>query len=159
EVRYRIWFAASLKFLVPFSALTILGAPLAWMRVPVPAPASSAAPVVSFVIEPFTETPSAASLASSPARSTPLIWVPAAVVGIWACGFLAIAAIRLRQWRRVRAAVAASAPFEPVESADPAIPRSDDPAILRPCDPATPRSCDVAIRSAPGLLEPGVVGF
>jgi hypothetical protein len=28
--RYWIWFAASMKFLVPFAALTALGAQLAW---------------------------------------------------------------------------------------------------------------------------------
>jgi uncharacterized protein (TIGR03435 family) len=58
---------------------------------------------------------------------------PLLLAAIWGCGFLTIATIRLRLWMRVRAAVRASWAL----------------AIPAP----------VEIRSAPGLIEPGVVGW
>ena len=51
---------------------------------------------------------------------------------VWACGFAGIALLRLRGWARVRAAVRASTPLNFAGA--------------------------VEVRSAPGLLEPGVVG-
>ncbi len=63
----------------------------------------------------------------------PVNWTRIAILGLWACGCAAIALLRLRQWRRVRAAVRASTPL-------------DIPAAVQ-------------IRSSPALLEPGVVGL
>ncbi len=60
-------------------------------------------------------------------------WTSIAILAVWACGFVAIAQIRIRSWLRIRAAVRSSAPL----------------AIPAP----------VEVRSAPGLLEPGVVGL
>jgi TonB family protein len=54
------------------------------------------------------------------------------------CGFGVIALIRLQMWRRIRAAVRASTPLE-IRGAE--------------------ISAGVRVRSAPGLLEPGVVGW
>ena len=56
-------------------------------------------------------------------------WLPI----VWACGFTGIALIRLRGWARVRAAVRVSRPLNFAGA--------------------------VEVRSAPGLLEPGVVGI
>ena len=127
QVRYWLWFGASLKFLLPFSLLISAGSHVEW------APAAQAAiPVASVTMvqlaQPFPET---ISFAPSPAGTTD--WVPMTMLGVWGCGFAAIAWIRLRGWLRVRAAVRASTPLE----------------IAAP----------VEVRSAPGLLEPGVVGF
>jgi beta-lactamase regulating signal transducer with metallopeptidase domain len=60
-------------------------------------------------------------------------WTSIAIAGVWVCGVAAILSIRLRSWLRIRAAVGASTPLE--------IPAA------------------VQIRSSPGLLEPGVVGW
>lgn len=59
-------------------------------------------------------------------------WVPVAVFAVWGCGFLTVLLLRLRLWLGIQAVVRAS---EPMEIAGP-----------------------VAVRSSPGLLEPGVVG-
>ena len=128
-VRYGLWFTASLKFLIPFSLLIGLGsyagrAPVA-QRV--------AAPAISFrmvqITQPFTN----ASPTLPSAAVTGVYFVPLAVLGVWACGFVAIALMRFRGWRRVRVAVRKSTPIE--------IPAA------------------VEVRSSPGLLEPGVVGL
>lgn len=60
-------------------------------------------------------------------------WAPLALFGSWACGFAAIALARWRAWRRVRSVVRASVPMDLAEG--------------------------IAVRSATGLLEPGVVGI
>lgn len=75
---------------------------------------------------------------SRPFPSTPSTpgardWAVIAIFGIWACGFAGIALMRLRGWIRIRAAVRGSTAMD--------IP------------------CGVEVRSAPGLLEPGVVGL
>jgi bla regulator protein BlaR1 len=136
QARYWLWLSASLKFLIPFSLLLDLGNHLGSHLQWTPAAQKMAAtPAIALtteqIAEPFPET---ALVTSTPARSD---WTPFAILGIWTCGFAAIALIRFRGWLRIRAAVRASVPIE--------IPASV-PASVR-------------IRSAPGLLEPGVVGW
>lgn len=60
-------------------------------------------------------------------------WIPIVILGVWACGFAAVVLTRFRDWLRVRAILRASTTI-------------DIPA-------------PVAVRSSPGVLEPGVVGF
>jgi beta-lactamase regulating signal transducer with metallopeptidase domain len=130
QVRYWLWLSASLKFFVPFALLIGVGGHLGWA----PAAQKIATPAISFAVEvvaqPFDDT-----LTFAPVKA-PRDWTPIVtglIVGLWAIGFLVIALIRLRLWLRVRTALRASAAL-------------DIPA-------------PVAIRSAPGLLEPGVVGL
>ena len=90
-----------------------------------------ATPAVALAVEYAAEPfPATLTLAASPTHRD---WSPLIVAGLWGAGFLIIAFVRLRLWLRVRAAVRGSVPLN--------IPSS------------------VAIRSAAGLLEPGVVGF
>jgi bla regulator protein blaR1 len=132
QVRYWLWFSASLKFLVPFSVLIGLGA-----RAELWAPAAQeiatqiAPPEVSFRMEQIAQPfPEAVPLA--PVTRGTRDWLPIAVFGVWACGFAAITLIRFRGWLRIRAAMRSSAPIDIAAS--------------------------VEVRSSPGLLEPGVVG-
>lgn len=125
QVRYWLWLTASVKFLVPFSLLIGLGGHWTPLATKLATPAVSIA--IEQVAEPFS---GAVSLSPLPFRRD---WEPAAILAVWACGVAGIGTIRFRGWRRIRAAVRASAPVE----------------IPAP----------VEIRSAPGLLEPGVVGL
>ena len=72
---------------------------------------------------------------SLPGNSNGLI---VSVFALWACGFVLIALVRLDAWRRIRATVRASTPFQVVGAE----------MLAR-----------VPVRSAPGLLQPGVVGW
>ena len=128
KVRYCLWLSASLKFLVPFSLLMSLGSHLGWA----PAAQKITTPDVSFAMERITQ-PFSGSLSFVPAAPGVTNWSPIAILGVWMCGFVAIALIRLRSWLRIRAALRTSTPLE--------IP------------------AEVEIRSSPGLLEPGVVGL
>jgi len=69
-------------------------------------------------------------------------WAPSAPgvasAGVWACGFAAVAFTRLRTWLRIRAVLRASTPLALAFVTLP--PRTE-------------------IRSAPGVIEPGVVGW
>jgi bla regulator protein BlaR1 len=129
EVRYWLWFSASVKFLIPFSLLMGLGNYVGWA----PVAKRVAAPAVSFTMVQITQPfPNALPLALS--RNGPTVdWVPVVILGVWLCGFGAIALIRSRSWLDIRAAVRSSTPIS--------IPAA------------------VEVRSAPGLLEPGVVGL
>ena len=128
QVRYWLWFSASFKFFVPFSLLMSLGSHLPWA----PAAQKLAAPAISIAMVQITQ-PFPNTVSSVPSTPGGADWTPIALLAVWACGFGAIALIRLQGWRRIRAAVRSSTPID---------------------IPAT-----VEVRSSPGLLEPGVVGL
>ena len=130
QVRYWLWFSASVKFLIPFSLLMSLGydllGRLAAGKMEIAAPALSGAIVQ--VTQPF---PGSVTLTSAGQHTTH--WIPFVVLSVWACGFAVVVLMRFRAWLRIHAALRASAPI-------------DIPA-------------PVAVRSTTGLLEPGMVGF
>ena len=128
KVRYGLWLSASLKFFVPFGWLVRLGSRLGWA----PVAHGIAAPQVSFAMERIAQ-PFAEPLPLASPGPVPVNWTQIAIAGLWVCGCAAIALLRLRQWRQVRAAVRASTPL-------------DIPAAVQ-------------VRSSPALLEPGVVGL
>ena len=129
QVRYWLWLAASLKFLLPFTALMSLGSQVHWDPAARQVARQIAPPQFSIAMERMAQ-PFPARLPLTPAPASH--W-PAGMAGLWACGLAAFAILRLRSWLHVRAALRASRPVE--------IPAA------------------VAVRSAPGLLEPGVVGW
>jgi uncharacterized protein (TIGR03435 family) len=141
HVRHAVWLVASLKFLVPFSLLTGLGGALsAWGAPATSAPDASRAfaaardvsVAVDRVAQPFAgDMVTASSLSVS--ASDGLASIATVLLAIWTIGFLAVVAMRVRGWRRVRAAIRSSVPLE-----------------LPGPYPA---------RSVQGLLEPGVVGI
>ncbi|HEY6356847.1 MAG TPA: M56 family metallopeptidase, partial [Vicinamibacterales bacterium] len=133
QVRYALWFAASLKFLVPFSALVSLGSLFAW------APATrltvSVTPAVSVIAEQVAQPFSDVSFTAPAVPRASVDWVTPTLAVTWACGFVVVVVFRLRAWRRIRRAVRASTALD--------LPRMT---------PAVP------VRSSAVLLEPGIVG-
>jgi beta-lactamase regulating signal transducer with metallopeptidase domain len=130
SIRHWLWFSASLKFFVPFFLLVAVGRALPW-----PASPTSIPHAVAQLDSGFRPDWSLAKWGTA-ASSTRSVWL-AMAAGVWAIGFVLVAWFRLSAWRRVRAvlrrskAIAASGPW-----------------------PA-----GAAVRSASGLIEPGVVGF
>src|SRR5215475_6671906 len=105
-VRHRVWLAASVKFLVPFSLLVGAGSHFAWRTSPeiAPAPLSRAMEQISQPFELPAETlPAAARTLSNP--------VPAILFIVWSCGFAISAAVWFRWWRRFRAAIRLATPL------------------------------------------------
>jgi uncharacterized protein (TIGR03435 family) len=138
RVRYWLWLAASVKFLVPFALLTMLGSQMDWLssssRPQQPLSTPGLASTISMVGEPFND-----------ARMLPVVPAPRigdalvlGVVAVWLCGVGAIALLRLRGWRRVRAALQSSTPWTTT---------------------VVPIPAHVRLRATSGVMEPGVVGI
>src|SRR5688572_5446725 len=135
RLRYGIWFVASVKFLVPFAALAAAGSLLEWRQAPAPIASVVTSPAVRAFQAPFAE-PSLDSIAV--VAATPgLDWIASTLFAMWMCGFAVIVVRRVKQWRRIRATVRASAPW----------------------NATTDLHSAIRIRTAPTVLEPGVVGL
>ena len=93
QVRYWLWFSASVKFLVPFALLLTLGGYLgrspAAKTIPLPAMTYT----VVEVAVPFPVTPS-----PTPSPHQNVDWIPSALISLWVCGALGIALMRARAW-------------------------------------------------------------
>ena len=138
HVRHALWFAASVKFLLPFSLLITLGAQIHL-------PSSAAAPALGQIVTPFTSG-SAPALRSTPppTAGTSLVSTPTPVAGrlgqlggpilltLWGLGCVIVLARWLTLWVRIRRALRQSSPFE-----------------LR---------APIPVRISSSTLEPGVVG-
>jgi len=101
SVRYGLWFAASMKFLLPFSALMLFGSALIRPLAPV-----FSAPTVFHQLQPAAQPFAAVSpvlAAPGPAGS----YLEPAMLLLWACGFIGVLAVWLVRWARLRAIVAA----------------------------------------------------
>ena len=104
RVRYGVWLAASVKFLVPFSLLVGLGGLL-----PKPRHVVATAPVsyaVDTMAEPFSEEIPGEAVASthvSEARhgAPELVAVAVAVAGVWFCGVVVVLGVWWVRWRQV----------------------------------------------------------
>jgi len=102
-VRYGLWFSASVKFLIPFALLTMLGGRVE-RHTGRPALPAAVTPLVQ-ISEPFPDAPY-----FSPQGHRD--WTGGVILSAWLWGFLGVALMRLRGWRDIRAAVRSSAPFE-----------------------------------------------
>lgn len=107
QVRYWLWFSASLKFLLPFSLLLTLGGYLGRSRPTRSVPVPAITYTVVQVAEPFPE-----AVPPAPSTRSHADWIPIAVVSLWACGLAGIALMRLWGWLRIRAAVRSSTPMD-----------------------------------------------
>jgi bla regulator protein BlaR1 len=105
-LRYGIWFAASCKFLIPFSMLVALGSQFQWRTAPASTPSH-----LNQVVEPAARTsPESAVRDRNTDREESPSGDAEILFGIWLCGCTAGLFSWLRQWRRARAAVRAATP-------------------------------------------------
>jgi uncharacterized protein (TIGR03435 family) len=132
QVRIWLWFSASFKFLIPLSLLMSLGSHLHWQHAAQTISARPLPLIARQIAEPFGDSTSFMTAASGN-----IDWLFITIAAVWAAGFVTIAWTRLRNWQRIRAAVRSAVP-------------------IRISSVHVPAKVD--IRSAPGLLEPGVVG-
>jgi beta-lactamase regulating signal transducer with metallopeptidase domain len=112
HTRYWLWFAASCKFLIPFSLLSGLGSHLSRRT----APAGTLPAAFANFAQPFS-IPNAASalpsppMAAMPAHGAGLNWL-LVCCGIWACGAIAVAGYWMVRWLRLLADVKSATPLE-----------------------------------------------
>ncbi|MGD0497354.1 MAG: M56 family metallopeptidase [Bryobacteraceae bacterium] len=111
RVRYWLWMAASVKFLVPFSVLAAVGSYLGRWLVPA-TPVARLPLVVGQIVQPF------APVQGGVLRVAPSVpalgfaqLLPGLLLAIWFCGFAVVVVYGWTRWRRVAAVVRASAPL------------------------------------------------
>jgi bla regulator protein blaR1 len=128
-VRYWIWFAASVKFLIPFSPLVAFGGLFAWRTAPVAVQPQWSSAVVN-VVQPFFATVSAPQPAVAPHAAFPINGI---LLGLWLCGAAIGVIFWLRCWRTMRAARRAATPLD--------------------------LEVPIPVMSSPSQIEPGVFGI
>lgn len=102
HTRYWLWLAASVKFLIPFSLLVLIGSNLPWPR-----GYAEWKPGSYFAIEEFSQpfTPPAISMISrsTPATVSPATphLLPALLAAVWLGGFLVVVFAWCVRWRRI----------------------------------------------------------
>jgi len=132
RVRYWLWKAASVKFLVPFSWLVALGGQFEWRTAP-----AITQPAATFVMEQVL-TPPVLAIASSTATMQPTVVWPWVLASVWVAGFFVVLFWWWRQWRPVSTALRQATPIELGSEYDVA---------------------DFLLKSSPSTFEPGVVGI
>jgi uncharacterized protein (TIGR03435 family) len=149
QVRYWLWLAASLKFLIPFSLLIGLGSHLA-------SPRATAVPKTGLyfameqVGQPFTRqaVPPISNATASTAFHS-LIHLLPALLAVWLCGFVVVLFVWCVRWRRISAAVREAEPLR----------QGREVEVLRSFETSPGMPKHVEIRSSRGSLEPGIFGI
>jgi bla regulator protein blaR1 len=148
RVRYWVWLAASLKFLVPFGALIVLGSHLNW-RLPVAATPQTVT-LIQSVSQPYSQAQlDLAAAAQTVAGPSTISTLPAVLVGAWLFGFVVCLFVWLMRWRRLAAIVAGASPLE----------SGPELESLRRLEKALGITPPVPLLASSNALEPGVFGI
>jgi bla regulator protein blaR1 len=139
RVRYHLWLAASLKFLVPFSLLVNLGRRLARLH-----GSADAQPVFYFVLQTMSQ-----PFHQEQAAQNPLRWLPAMVAIVWLAGFVTVIGLWWLRWRRVAAAIHDAA----------AVSHGRVVEILRRVEEFAGIRSPISLRSSQTSHEPGIFGI
>jgi uncharacterized protein (TIGR03435 family) len=146
--RFALWFAASLKFAVPFAVLSsfgaALGARMSW-HVPQPAPDVVMSVVTTSIVT--SSSPSAATAADSAAPV--VVTLPRVLLAVWLAGAVAALMIFAAQWLRTRRLALASKPLDD----------GREVRLLRRLESATGATRPLSIRLSSASIEPGVFGI
>jgi uncharacterized protein (TIGR03435 family) len=156
QARYGLWLAASAKFLIPFSLLIALGTHLAPPGGPA-ATQTSLYVALQEVSQPFSQ-PAARSRAPGesgrPAQSAGLRYqlvhgLPAILVAVWLCGFLAVLAAWWMRWRGISAALREGVPLREGREVE----------VLRRVERLGGIQRPIDLLLSPVSLEPGIFGI
>ena len=104
RLRYSLWTAASLKFLVPFSWLVSLGAQFEWRAAP-----AIARPAAAFVMEEVFAPSMLIAAPEAVTQQTPIL--PWLLASVWVLGSTAVLFWWWRQWLPLRAALRGATPI------------------------------------------------
>src|SRR5262245_4249771 len=152
QVRYTLWIAASLKFLIPFASLVAVGrAAGRWLLPPATGHRFSVVleqvtlPIGRAAIPPATRLPGLIERAGSTMETV----IPVVLLAVWAVGSFVLLARWLAEWRRVAAVVARSI----------AVTEGREIAILRRLENARRARRRVTVLASDSSMEPGVLGW
>lgn len=108
RVRHAIWLAASAKFLIPLSVLTVIGGHIPFR--PTPKPQHPLIAATREISAPFTRPITTANLKTAIPGRTDLL--PTLLFGVWVSGFMCLTYFWIKAWWRIRAVVVAGAPVD-----------------------------------------------
>jgi uncharacterized protein (TIGR03435 family) len=147
-----VWFAASVKFLVPFAALVAIGGYSSWRNIEI-VPYREGPVLIETVGQPFSQHTVALGGTSQPGRTrTPsaiVSWLPAVLLAVWAAGAVLFFGRSLRQWSRVKAIARDSVP----------VTRGREVEALRSLERSLDRRRPLPMRCTESFLEPGIFGI
>jgi bla regulator protein BlaR1 len=149
RARYWLWLAASVKFLIPFALLVDIGSRLGW------SPAHPAIRRMTVIVEEvhLPRTPVMLNPAVPDALQPAPSILPAILMTLWVCGFVAVLFFWWRRWRRVTAIVRAAVPltegreFEALKRVETSL------------DPAGKSARATVVLRSGATLEPGIFGI
>ncbi len=149
RVRYRLWLAASAKFLIPFSALIALGGTIPRSNHDTLVLQPLLISAVQAVAQPFsagavTHEPNAHSLVQRAEA-----WLPAALVLIWALGFATVLLAWYVRWRHISKILQRAIPADNRREVE----------ILRSIENTTKSRTRTGFLISSDLMEPGIFGI
>jgi bla regulator protein blaR1 len=149
RARYWLWLAASLKFLVPFSLLVVMGNHLPWSRGSAGAKAG-----LSFVMkevgQPFMQPTTPIVLSATPSTALAnFIHLLPVLLAVWLCGLLVVVFVWLQRWRRLSAAIREATPLREGREVE-ALRRLEHIEVIR-------NPTEILLSRA--SLEPGIFGI
>ena len=132
RVRFWLWTAASIKFLVPLSMLANIGEQFQWRTAP-----AAVQPAISFVMQEVLAPADVVVAVPAATSQSPLLW-PWIVLAVWCAGAVVTLLRWWRDWLPIRSALrcATAVQLETRYGAS-----------------------DLAVMSSPAMPEPGVVGI
>jgi bla regulator protein blaR1 len=149
RVRYRLWLAASVKFLIPFSLLISLGGHLARPRSSVSAQ-NGLYSVAEELSQPFTRTAAAVVVPAARAPRADLLPLLRGVLMIvWLSGFVAALGLWWWRWKRFSAAMRDAVP----------IPQGREVDALRRLEQIAGVRRPIRLLLSQGSVEPGIFGI
>lgn len=135
QIRYRLWFAASVKFLVPFSMFIGLGSYVGRHSIGTAVPGSLPVITNSFT-ESFVVSPSSLIATTSAARVFPVDLILPGLGLLWTIGFIVRVSSWSLRWRQVRAVLRSASPVQlPVSLRAMASPAFVEPGVFGIYDP------------------------
>jgi len=148
QVRYGLWLAASVKFLVPFSLLAGIGSQLATNRI-APAAQTRLYFAMEQVGQPFTSQTIAPLPSAAPSTLQTLTHLLPALVLVWLFGFAVALFVWWVRWRRISTAARQAEPLREGREVE----------TLRRLENLAGMPRPTQILSSPTSLEPGIFGI
>jgi uncharacterized protein (TIGR03435 family) len=152
RVRYGIWLAASVKFLLPFSWLVGIGSRMAWRHAAARATAGFFT-TMSDVSQPFSQSaiamPGISAAAPAYISHNLIHLLPAMLTVTWLCGFAAVVLLWCVRWRRVAAAMREGAPLREGREVE----------ALSRLERIRGTQTRIEMVASPASLEPGIFGI
>jgi uncharacterized protein (TIGR03435 family) len=145
QIRYWLWLAASVKFLIPFSLLVSVGSYLGWSK---PSAATSGFTVVmEEMSQPFLAASSQAAAVTTLAKFIGLL--PTLLLIAWICGCVAVLIFWWVRWRRITDSIGGAMPMKSGRELD----------ALRCLEQSAGIKKQINLIVSQSALEPGVVGI